>query len=555
MSASSKKKLRKELNATQMTEKQNKELKEAKKLKTYTIAFVAALILIAVVFLSVQVINWWNRNGFSEKNTIAVTFDGTEMNTVDLNYYFYDAINKEYQNIYSYYSSYTASYYASMGLDLTKTLDKQIYNKTTGETWAAHYLQQAVYNATSDYALYKLSQEDPNFKASANVQSSLSSQSMNLQLYAAFSGLTVDQYLADMYGNGSSLDTYLAYYERSLIAAEYYNMKAEEYMDASSKDLDAISAHLEKNPNDYSKFTYLAYNIKCTSYLKDYSKDKTYTDEEWEAARAAAEKDAVSLGAATDKESLNKLISELLINKDNKDAKATTYTKQTYSSVKSTNEKFAEWLSTKDLAANKIRVFPITTSSEKDAKIEGYTVLMFIERDDNTEKMANIRYLLSAFEGGTKDDKGNVTYSDAEKKAAKNQANANMQKLIEMGINEENFIKLVAEVTESTTENADPGSYLENLNEDSGYDETVYNWTQTEGRTPGDLGVIQVDEGYLLIYYVDDAELNYRDYQIAIDLANEKINKWYTDLVGAVNVITGNTKYVNTDVLHPAANQ
>ena len=52
MSASSKKKLRKELNAAAMTEKQLLEQKEAKKLRRYTAAFafaIAAMILVVIV--------------------------------------------------------------------------------------------------------------------------------------------------------------------------------------------------------------------------------------------------------------------------------------------------------------------------------------------------------------------------------------------------------------------------------------------------------------------------------------------------------------------------
>ena len=57
MSASAKKKLRKEENAAQLTEKQLKAQKEAKKLKTYTTIFVIA---IAVVLVAGLVI-WMRR--------------------------------------------------------------------------------------------------------------------------------------------------------------------------------------------------------------------------------------------------------------------------------------------------------------------------------------------------------------------------------------------------------------------------------------------------------------------------------------------------------------
>ena len=53
MSASSKKKLRKEQAAAQMTEKQLAEQKEAKKLKLYTTAFVVMVAIVLVIAIAV----------------------------------------------------------------------------------------------------------------------------------------------------------------------------------------------------------------------------------------------------------------------------------------------------------------------------------------------------------------------------------------------------------------------------------------------------------------------------------------------------------------------
>ena len=86
MSASNKKKLRKEQNTAAMTEKQLNELNEAKKLKHYTLTFFVAMALVVAivigVLLRVPIATIINRN------TIALTVDGNELTAVELNYYY-----------------------------------------------------------------------------------------------------------------------------------------------------------------------------------------------------------------------------------------------------------------------------------------------------------------------------------------------------------------------------------------------------------------------------------------------------------------------------------
>ena len=67
MSASSKKKLRKENAAAQMTEKQQKELSEAKKLKRMTVTFVALMLVVAVSAGTILVVRGVNNSGVLEK--------------------------------------------------------------------------------------------------------------------------------------------------------------------------------------------------------------------------------------------------------------------------------------------------------------------------------------------------------------------------------------------------------------------------------------------------------------------------------------------------------
>ena len=128
MSASSKKKLRNEQNASKMTERQLQEQKEAKKLKLMSVGFTVVLALILVISLVFGVKQFITTSGIREKNTVAATIGETELTNAQLNYYYVDAVN-EFLRTYGAYA-------AMFGLDTGKPLDEQVVNEETGATWA-----------------------------------------------------------------------------------------------------------------------------------------------------------------------------------------------------------------------------------------------------------------------------------------------------------------------------------------------------------------------------------------------------------------------------------
>ena len=86
MSASAKKKLRKEHASAQLTEKQMNEQKEIKKLKTYTTIFIVAIAIVLVAGILIAGFNFVKNSGIKEKNTIAATIGDHKVNSVELNY-------------------------------------------------------------------------------------------------------------------------------------------------------------------------------------------------------------------------------------------------------------------------------------------------------------------------------------------------------------------------------------------------------------------------------------------------------------------------------------
>ena len=79
MSASDKKKLRKEQNNEAMSKKQAAKEKEDKQLRAYTFAFIAILCVFFVFAAWMMISNSIKNSGSAERNTVALTLDGNKI--------------------------------------------------------------------------------------------------------------------------------------------------------------------------------------------------------------------------------------------------------------------------------------------------------------------------------------------------------------------------------------------------------------------------------------------------------------------------------------------
>jgi len=128
MSASDKKKLRKEQAAAQLTEKQQREQAEARKLKAISISFVAIMLVVAITAVGILGVRAVNNSGIIDKNTIAAIAGEHELNSIQMNYYLNDYIRQWA----SAYGENLSTYAAMMGLNVNTPISDQTYNKETG---------------------------------------------------------------------------------------------------------------------------------------------------------------------------------------------------------------------------------------------------------------------------------------------------------------------------------------------------------------------------------------------------------------------------------------
>ena len=550
MSASSKKKLRKENAAAQLTEKQRKEQAEAKKLKQMTVSFIAIMLVIALTAGTVLIVRGVNQSGVFQKNTIAAIIEGEELNSVQMNYYLNDYIKNQYATWEGMYSSSTSLYLGLMGLDVNKPLDEQTYDPDTGATWGDFFLGEALKKATSDYALYAKATSE-GFKLSEDVQASLDSNSQMLELYAMIYGYSnVNKYLQALYGYGSDLDSYNKYVEISSIASAY----ATQYNQGLTYDMEAIREYEADRKLDYTSFSYALYALSQSSFLEGGTKDEngntTYSDAEKEAALKKAENIANTLALSVDIAELDQAIAGLEINKDNESAASSVYTDVFYTNISAI---LRDWLADEKRVENEMAVIPNeVTSTDADGKetktVNGYYVICFQNRNENLRPLANVRHLLVKFEGGTTASDGSITYSDTEKATAKAEAEKLLKEWEDGAKTEESFIELVKKYTDDEASKETGGLY-EDIYPGANYVENFLNWSIDPDRKVGDTAIIVSDYGYHIMFYSSDDELTYRDYMIREDMREADTEEWYNSIVDAFKSELKDSKYLATDMV------
>ncbi len=555
MSASSKKKLRQEQSAANLTEKQRKDLQEQKKLKRNTIGFVIIMALIVVLVAAITLRS--PVENLIASNRTAVTIGEHKLSTQDFNYFYYDSINSYMNKAYNQFSSLGNYWQLGLGFDISKPLNEQVKDTATGQTWANYFVEEAKKSAIGVYALVDQAKAE-GYALSDEENKSINSYFSSMETAVKAQNMSLTEYLRGQYGATATKGSFKEYYRLSRLASAFYTSHSD-----SLKYEDKDFREYEKDKfNDFSSFSYASYPISVSAYLTGGTKGEdgktTYSDEEKAAALEAAKKDAEAL-AALEKpsvEDFNKAIKALEINKSKENA-ACTETKDTmYTGI--SNEDIQKWLAEDGRAEGDVKSFETKTSKTNDdgsttEEITGYTVVVFQSRNDNTMKLVNVRHILVEFSGGTTDQTTQQTvYSDAEKTAAKEKAQAILDEWRNGAATEDSFAALAKEKTE------DPGS-----KENGGLYEDVFpgqmvdafnDWCFDESRKVGDSGLVETSYGWHIMYFSGYGEMTYRDYMINANLISEEMERWSTELENKMTASEVNTKGMELDYIVNSGN-
>ena len=546
MSASSKKKLRKAENETNLTERQLQEQKAAKKLKVQSIAFTVLIIAIVVITLVAVIWNAVDKLGLIPKWTTALTIGEHKLNCVEMNYYYRYAINYFLQSCGG--SIETA--YSIFGVNLYQPLDQQKYYEEN-RMWSDYFMEQAKELAISDYTMADMANAE-GYKMTAEEEDNLSVELMMMESQANSENYTLDEYIRAYYGNGSDYATFEAFLRRNFLAESYRQHKAENFPVPE----DSITKKNTDNFDKYSSFSYNTYSIPFNKYLTggttDDSGNTTYSEEENKAAEAAAKEAAELLAKATTVEEFDKAIAELAFNKELETAPKSTA--QTYVLYDKVPEQYREWIAEDHKAGDTTIVDQVSTTYTDDVSTEtvtGCTVVLFLSRDDNEEKLDNVYHILiplgeDEVYGGTPSDSEMADYYEV----IKEEAEQILQTWKDGAATKDSFIQLAAE--KSADKEAADGLY-ENISRYDDYTNsevfnyTVRDWAIDPARTVGETALVSSDLGYHVVYYAGESDKNYRQVAIEHELRTDLANEWYNNAIADAKANTkwGSVKPIN----------
>ncbi len=556
MSASSKKKLRKEQEAAVLTEKQLQEKKEAKSLKTYTIIFVLIMAIVLGVFGYSVIKQGLSNSGITQQLTTGVVINDQKLSSAELNYFYIDAISEQYNNWYNEYGENTdliLTYY--IGLNVTSPLDQQFYDTEGKVSWAEFFADSAIKKATQVIALNDAAKAE-GFALTEEDLKGIEDSIESIKLYAPFYGYSdLEAYLQGMYGKAANEKTFREYLERNTLAQSYYASHSESLVYGNTD----LRDHEKEHFDEYSSFSFASFSMTVSDFTEgttDENGNTTYTDEQKAAglAAAAAAAETIQNSGASTPEALDKAIKGLSVYA--KDDKAVS-SKNVDVAYESINTQIVEWMCQEGRKAGDLGVLPVTsTSTDAEGKetttTTGYFLVVYQGREDNNFALKDVRHILVEFEGGTTGTDGTVTYTEAEKLAAKNAAEELLKKFNETGKTSEDFAALAKENTDDTAsaengglyEDVYPGQMVTNFND----------WCFEEGRKTGDTGIVESPFGYHVMYFVGDADISYRDYMIKNVLRSEDMEAWLKTLVDSADVSGRNISHLDLNyIIAPAS--
>lgn len=212
----------------------------------------------------------------------AVTIGDHKLTAVEFNYYYTDAVDVFYSTMLDYgFGS------ESLLLDPAVPLNEQYYDAETETTWADHFVQEALAAAKEDHVLYDLAVA-AGFSLSDAHKEELAGYRENLITYSRWYGYAdVDDYLQSCYSPDSSINSYMAYKERTFLADAFYDY----HRDSLTYSDDVLRAQDTGSYDKYNtdKMGNVRHLLVAFEGTEDEYGNTTYSDADKDTARAEAQ--------------------------------------------------------------------------------------------------------------------------------------------------------------------------------------------------------------------------------------------------------------------------
>lgn len=465
------------------------------------------------------------------------TVSGDSYSVVEFEYY-YNNIHQSVLNEAMQYENYgTGMGLMYTGYDCTKLPENQAYPYDdykladgSAPTWKQYFEYAAIRSLQELHILEDLAEKDGFTVDQATLDAAYASiDELKTQLsetaLQSGSAQSFGSWLRETYGRGMNEKTLKEIIKRQTIASEYATVLAEKMADEALKDNATLEAEYNKNPDLYNCVDFRVFAISPeTAELKSDA-----TTEEKTAAETAAKEDAkkkaeTMLGKITDEESFKKLAAEYATKeqKENADYSLDETTLMKYVGKEDYKSTFGEaavnWLFNKDTKVGDKKVFAT------DAGVQYvFYVVRTAYRDDATIPV-DVRHILYAFDESAKDP-------EADKAAKKAAAEATLNAINKSGDKLTMFLSF-CEKDSDDTGSASNGGLIEYVGRGK-YVKAFEEWSLDPNRKEGDVGVIETEYGYHVMYFVKRQTAPMWKITLSQTLASESYTKMIDEAIAS----------------------
>ena len=448
-------------------------------LKT-TLVVVCAVLVVAIVAFFTMI-----SNGFFVTHSTAATVGNHNLSPAIVNYYYRSGVQQ------------LSSYASYVGIDTDQSLTTQIYDESTGETWADLLIQQALNDAAATYAIYD--------EAIANgytlSEDELSNIDATVEMYQSAAKATgyrnASAYIAAVFGTGCDEKSFREYMTVASVADGY----RQQMNDSFTYTDDELAAEYEANPATYDTFNYRQFLISDSLVNPD---SEDLTDEELTERKEALASEMASATEGDEQAFIDAAYENAA------ESSKSSYEDETYTLRSNIGsgivDELLSWLS------DDARQTGDTTYIDYSGTCY---VLFFLSRENNDFNLPNVREIPFAATDSSDEDSMNEAKTNAE--AALDEYEAG-----EQGVDA--FVSLVQKYTSSETadgltENVTPGSVSDAYQE----------WAFNTVRQAGDVAVAETSSGYSVLFF-DGYGDTYRNVLVENALRSTAYNEWYSSV-------------------------
>lgn len=520
---------------------------------------ISSILLILLVIALIAGLFFWQsyQSGGRERRSVAMTLNGDPVYANEVNFYvsiFAKMIDQRFQS--------------GVFTDANRAvLAEEVPFGEEGQTVRDLLIQYAKEQISSDYVTMKEA-ETAGFEPSSEGNDLVDMILEQLNMYAAQTGMTVNEMLAQQYGPGNDKDELRRLVTRYVAAEEFRNQKAEEL----EPDRDELEKIYEENKDDYDEVTFRLMSFPAS--LEDYVPEEQM--DEYRAKIAAADpeadeepaEEAEAEGDAEEEPAEEETEAEEAEEAEDADAEDEGIVNITDEELQQNAldraEIMAEMVSNEQLflkyqsqfapqnIVDSVRDNPdmTKTSSDKaklpeaiatylfdparqpeDATVidseQGVYFVMFLDRGRNEDKAFTTRHILIMVDPEAED----AEQADAEAKAEAERILAEYQAGEQTAERFGEMANLYSQDPGNQGQNgglyADiaPGSFMQEYED----------WSLDPARKEGDVGIVKTDAGYHIIYFDHLGGEIWAD-KIAQETRVDRVRDWLTEMRDSLEV-------------------